>query len=535
MPSAKKRSRDRRHGLVGRVVVAGPRRGALVATPMQPSPQPTPARSILGQKRRRDEAHSGNRSTFFSSDDDDEEEEEEEEDDGNAVFNDDNNGVVAPGVEEDDDDENEDKGEEDDGDGKGRRRSQKHKRVNAAKSGLVSTYFDMETNAEMQKRRRNSLASLRAAHTKAKIKSAKTAQAKTSSRTQDTEVAVRDAVTALVRYLPRDYVLMEQGFNILVHGFGSKKRVLEGYATAIGAYERARKRPASCIMVMSGFSATLNVRAALATLLQHYIGLSETESLRPSRSLEAMSTLAVELSTEVARRRKIHIDGDEDDSSAIASRQQPVRGFDLDPSAPVWTRNLFLIVHNIDGSILRGLGPKRALSLLAQSPQVHLVASVDHIAAELLWDPKQLENCRWVWREVTTRESYLFEGIGAPSLVRGQDVHGSRGAAFVLSSLTPNHISVLEVLADTQLEITEASAAAGSTSLPGMEFADLLNVCRDQMFVSTERALRSLLVEFKDHSILGTRLSPDGKELLYLTHDPSVIKREIDKINGLEA
>ena len=44
---------------------------------------------------------------------------------------------------------------------------------------------------------------------------------------------------------------------------------------------------------------------------------------------------------------------------------------------------LFLVIHNIDGATLRNEKSQAALAMLAQSPLVHLIASIDHINAPL--------------------------------------------------------------------------------------------------------------------------------------------------------
>ena len=47
------------------------------------------------------------------------------------------------------------------------------------------------------------------------------------------------------------------------------------------------------------------------------------------------------------------------------------------------TDELFVIIHNIDGAMLRGSKVQSVLSHLAQIPAVHIVASIDHINAPL--------------------------------------------------------------------------------------------------------------------------------------------------------
>ena len=53
----------------------------------------------------------------------------------------------------------------------------------------------------------------------------------------------------------------------------------------------------------------------------------------------------------------------------------------VSPSAP--DLHVYLIIHNIDGPMLRGEKTQSALGQLASIPNLHLVASIDHINAPL--------------------------------------------------------------------------------------------------------------------------------------------------------
>lgn len=56
---------------------------------------------------------------------------------------------------------------------------------------------------------------------------------------------------------------------------------------------------------------------------------------------------------------------------------------------------LYLIIHNIDGTMLRGDAAQMALSTLAGTRRIHVVASIDHINAPLLWDHDKLARFNW--------------------------------------------------------------------------------------------------------------------------------------------
>lgn len=48
-----------------------------------------------------------------------------------------------------------------------------------------------------------------------------------------------------------------------------------------------------------------------------------------------------------------------------------------------YTTDIFLVIHNIDGTALRGNKQQSVLAQLAMMPKVHIVASIDHINAPL--------------------------------------------------------------------------------------------------------------------------------------------------------
>jgi hypothetical protein len=72
---------------------------------------------------------------------------------------------------------------------------------------------------------------------------------------------------------------------------------------------------------------------------------------------------------------------------------------------------------------LRAPEEQRWLAELAALPQVHLLASADHVNAPLLWDKHAAARCRWVWHEAATYAPYTAETLDTPYLLSG----GRRG------------------------------------------------------------------------------------------------------------
>ena len=198
------------------------------------------------------------------------------------------------------------------------------------------------------------------------------------------------------------------------------------------------------------------------------------------------------------------------------------------------SRDLCICIHNIDGVNLRAASVRDLLSVLATCPRIHIVASIDHVHGALLWDQRQSVRFNWIWHETVTYSPYALETLHEPPVVGGRDASSSRGAGYVLQSLTPNHVSVLQVLAKHQLGVSNvpargaaAALAASTPSSRGMEFSELYNRCRDEMLVSNDRTLRNVLREFLDHELVAERRTAEGRILLYVCLPEAMIRSDI--------
>lgn len=127
--------------------------------------------------------------------------------------------------------------------------------------------------------------------------------------------------------------------------------------------------------------------------------------------------------------------------------------------------HVYLLIHNIDGLMLRGEKTQSALGLLASLPNLHLVASIDHINAPLgecfyvcsplliywnaslslnpvyfpVWDQFQQSQFNWLWWECVTFQHYVEETSYENSLlVQQTGALALASLTHVLRSLTPN-------------------------------------------------------------------------------------------------
>lgn len=135
--------------------------------------------------------------------------------------------------------------------------------------------------------------------------------------------------------------------------------------------------------------------------------------------------------------------------------------------------HVYLLIHNIDGPMLRGEKTQNALGQLASIPNLYLVASLDHINAPLgawsyilvslitvawlqfffkiiikanllpyiflVWDQFKQSQFNWLWWECVTFQHYTEETSYENSLlVQQTGALALSSLTHVLRSLTPN-------------------------------------------------------------------------------------------------
>lgn len=179
---------------------------------------------------------------------------------------------------------------------------------------------------------------------------------------------------------------------------------------------------------------------------------------------------------------------------------------------------MYLIINNIDAPLICSEKNQTYLSLLAQLPYIHIIASIDHINAPLIWDQTKLNHYNWIWFDVTSFNMYSNETSYENSLLVQK--HGRLALSSLLhvfNSLTPNAQGIFMILARYQYDQRDNSNYAG------MSFHDCYQKCREAFLVNSDLTLRSQLTEFLDHKILRLRKSSDGIENLLLLLDENTL------------
>ena len=303
---------------------------------------------------------------------------------------------------------------------------------------------------------------------------------------------------------------LNEGFNILCYGLGSKRRILNQFATTHCSKQ-------GHVVIGNGFQPDFNLKDLL----------SAVENIPAIKKLDWPST------TVEKQGRRIY------DFFAQPSQQNS---------------HLYIVIHNIDAAPLRTARSKSILALVAHHPRIHIIASIDLLNAPLLWSSSEIFSRKpdqvtsdaipsrgfsWLWHDLTTLVAYDFELTFADrSSLSGAHVGGARlktdafaaqnsatmseTAAFhILASVNIKSQKLFTLLGNKQLEAMEngEAAAAASNDLQqfGMAYNLLFSLARDNFLATNESAFRSLQVEFKDHGLfVSTPSSGVGGEIVWI-------------------
>lgn len=270
---------------------------------------------------------------------------------------------------------------------------------------------------------------------------------------------------------------LSSGFNILLYGVGSKRNLVEKF--------RNQVLSSSCHLVINGFFP--------GTTLKHILSVLTFDLLKHTGSFKSLVDQCQFICSSLCERKDV-------------------------PS------ELFLLIHNIDGPNLRGDKPQTSLSLLAKCPHIHIVATVDHINAPLIWDQVKSSRFNWVWHDCTTFEPYRIETSYENSLlVKHSGSLALSSLTHVTQSLTPNARGIFKLLTRHQLDHKD------ETSYAGLPFSELYRLCRENFLVNSDVTLRAQLTEFRDHKLVRSRKGSDGTEYLYIPVDNTSLTQFIER------
>lgn len=179
---------------------------------------------------------------------------------------------------------------------------------------------------------------------------------------------------------------------------------------------------------------------------------------------------------------------------------------------------LFILIHNLDGPMLRAEKIQTIIARLASLPKVYLVASIDHINAPLIFDGGKMSYYNALWYDATTLAPYSEETSYENSLlVQQSGALALSSLIHVFKSLTPNAKGIFLLLAQHQLDQKDNS------NYTGLSFGDMYQRCRESFLVNSDLTLRAQLTEFKDHKLIRSKKGADGIESLLIPLDSSTL------------
>ncbi|KAH8358948.1 hypothetical protein KR093_003436 [Drosophila rubida] len=289
------------------------------------------------------------------------------------------------------------------------------------------------------------------------------------------ETAINAIMEEYRSYFSKWICILNEGFNILLYGLGSKRQLLLSFHREVLANQT--------VLVVNGFFPSLTLKDVLDSITSDILDVGPS----PGNAHEAVDMIEEE--------------------------------FALIPET-----HLYLIVHNLDGAMLRNVKAQAILSRLARVPNIHLLASIDHINTPLLWDQNKLSNFNFSWWDCTTMLPYTDETAFENSLlVQNSGELALSSMRSVFSSLTTNSRGIYMLIVKFQLK------NKGNATYQGMPFKDLYWSCREAFLVSSDLALRAQLTEFLDHKLVKSKRSVDGSEQLTIPIDGALLQQFLDE------
>ncbi|KAJ5182853.1 hypothetical protein N7492_000469 [Penicillium capsulatum] len=294
------------------------------------------------------------------------------------------------------------------------------------------------------------------------------------------------------RSFPQWNFEFEEGFNICLFGYGSKRRLVQQFADWL--YHRSSPVSPPSIVLVNGYTPGISIRSIFATIASAILG----DDL-PSK-LGAQPTEVLELLQYALKSRPAH--------------EEPVT----------------VLINSVDAPPLRRAANQALLGRLAATPRIRLLLTADTPNFPVMWDISLRDQFNLVFHDSTTFfpfvvEYDVVEEVHALLGRKGQRVGGKEGVGFVLKSLPENArnlyrllltelITVLDDGHQSDEEGTGDGDGSKSAEDQGIEFRLLYQKATEEFIASSEMMFRTLLKEFHDHQMITSRMDPSGMEIL---------------------
>ena len=293
------------------------------------------------------------------------------------------------------------------------------------------------------------------------------------------------------RSFPQWAFEFSQNFNICLHGYGSKRRLVTDFAE----YLHDHLKTAPEIFIINGYTPNVSLKIILTNLasLVYKCNPGDLPSDLGSQPNDMLGGMLVELNT----------------------------------NPP--TNAIYVFINSLDAPPMRRSPTPSLLAQLASHPSINMLATCDQPNFPLLWDVKLREQYNWLFHDTTTFISY--GGVEIASVVdevnellgrSGRSVKGKGGASYVLKSLTESarnlyRLLIAEILGaedEAHSGCEDGDDGKGGGDLGGVDRKSLYQKAAEEFVCSSEMGFGQLLKEFYDHEMLIDKRAGDGTMVL---------------------
>lgn len=198
----------------------------------------------------------------------------------------------------------------------------------------------------------------------------------------------------------------------------------------------------------------------------------------------------------------------------------------------------YLVIQGIDQVNLRSRDSQACLSILARSPSVGIIASIDRIDGGLMWDDELFERFQWKSFHVPTFEPGAFATdfpLFPPKSVKSDvNISVNLDIDSKLYSFSEVHKRLILLIAERIVSQTSSSSSSSaSAAAVTSDDSEKNYYSEDELFakaktlwiVSTKDQFNSLIKELIDQSIIVVT-----KRLISMT--PTLAQTIVDKLNN---
>ncbi|KAI9635849.1 DNA replication origin binding protein [Dioszegia hungarica] len=364
------------------------------------------------------------------------------------------------------------------------------------------------------------------------------------SKRERSQAVVDGLLDDLVKRFEQWEVELEEGFNLLMYGFGSKRRLLNRFVT-----ERLCRK-GHCVVVNGHFPG-LGIRDVLSQI---------EDTLAVPQDIPVPATAATPLERSAHRLYAYLIP-----PAAIPSAKRK--------TTQVSDKDLYLVIHNIDAPSLRTPRSLAILSLLASSPRIHLITSFDHLHTPLLFSssiakspphlyapgswtgaPPSSRGFNWLYHNLTTYDDYdlelSYQRLSASSTLSGLSSGTSggiseEGALQILRSVPTMGLRLLTLLLSKQLASLPPNPSS-HTAYPanpvapvfGIENDILAKLAKEKFIAREDERYAALMGEFKDHGlVVEALLDAEGRQgrWVWIPLGKAALERVIQEMGGVDS